>query len=245
MKTKKNKAIHQKTRYTSYFRVFIKTVLWFFASVIVFFILYGIIAFFTSRVTIAGKREKGKKVFIHLMQSGVHTDFLVPVKNDEIDWTKVFPRKNTKLNDTNTRYLAIGWGDKNFYMNTPEWSDLTLKTAVFCMTGLGTAAVHSTYYYEVPKDKPTIQLSLSKKQYRKLIQYVKNTLVLTKTQKSVYIKPYNIKVVSGNDAYYEAHLRYSLFHTCNTWINNGLKACQKKACLWTPTSGGIFYQYGK
>jgi hypothetical protein len=52
-------------------------------------------------------------------------------------------------------------------------------------------------------------------------------------------------VVSDNDAYYEAHMRYSLFHTCNTWINNGLKASQKKACLWTPTSGGIFYQYAK
>jgi uncharacterized protein (TIGR02117 family) len=245
MKKEKNKPKLAKTGFKRYVQILLKSILWFFGTLFVFFILYGLVAFFASRITVEGKNDKGGKVQIYLMQSGVHTDFLVPVKNEEIDWTHVFARENTKLNDTNTRYLAIGWGDKNFYMNTPEWSDLTLKTAVFCMTGLGTAAIHSTYYYEVPKDKPTVQLSLSKKQYRKLIQYVKNTLVQTETHQSIYIKPKNKKVVTDNDAYYEARMRYSLFHTCNTWINNGLKSCDKKACLWTPISSGIFYQYAK
>lgn len=245
MKKDKNKPKALKTGFRRYLQIIIKSTLWFFGSIIGFFTIYGIIAFFASRVTVEGRNDKGEKIQIYLMQSGVHTDFLVPVKNNEIDWTKFFPRENTKLNDTNTRYLAIGWGDKNFYMNTPEWSDLTFKTAVFCMTGLGKSAIHSTYYYDVPKDKPTVQLTLSKKQYENLIRYVQNTLVLTKTQQSFCITPTNKKVVSDNDAYYEAHMRYHLFHTCNTWINNGLKASQKKACLWTPTSGGIFYQYAK
>lgn len=243
MKKGKNKSKDQKTGFKRYLQIAFKSVMWFLGSLIIFFITYGIVAFFASRISVEGKNDNGETVHIYLMQSGVHTDFLVPVKSDEIDWTEIFPRENTKLNDTSTRYLAIGWGDKNFYMNTPQWSDLTFKTAIFCMTGLGTAAIHSTYYYEVPKNKPTVQLKLSKKQYQKLIQYIKNTLVLSKGQQSVYIKPTNRKVVSDNDAYYEAHMRYSLFHTCNTWINNGLKASQKKACLWTPTSGGIFYQY--
>jgi uncharacterized protein (TIGR02117 family) len=169
MKKGKTKLNVQKTGFRRYLKLVLKSILWFFGSLIAFFILYGIVAFFTSRITVDGKYDKGEKVQIYLMQSGVHTDFLLPAVNEEMDWTEVFPRKNTKLNDTNTRYLAIGWGDKNFYMNTPEWSDLTVKTAVFCMTGLGTAAIHSTYYYEVPKDKPTVQLSLSIKQYRKLI----------------------------------------------------------------------------
>jgi hypothetical protein len=52
-------------------------------------------------------------------------------------------------------------------------------------------------------------------------------------------------VVSGNDAFYAANNRYSMMLTCNSWINRGLKACHKRACLWTPFAGGIFYQYGK
>lgn len=245
MNTENRKEKKQKTGIMKYLQIAIKTVLWFFIGVISFFLIYGLVAFITSRITIDGKSEKGKKVYVYLMQSGVHTDFLVPVKNDEIDWTEIFPRKNTKLNDSTTRYLTIGWGDKNFYMNTPEWSDLTVKTAVFCMTGLGTAAIHATYYYEVPKDKPIVRLALSIKQYKQLIRYVKGTLVKNKNEEAIYIRPNNKKVVSDNDAYYEANMRYNVFHTCNTWINNGLKACQKKACLWTPSSGGIFYQYAK
>jgi uncharacterized protein (TIGR02117 family) len=245
MKKELKKAKIKKTGFRRYVQLTLKSILWFFIGIIGFFLIYALISFITSRISVDGKTEKGEKVYVYLMQSGVHTDFLVPVKNDQVDWTEYFPRENTKLNDTSTKFVAIGWGDKNFYMNTPEWSDLTVKTAVFCMTGLGSAAIHSTYYYEIPKDKPTIQLALSEKQYQKLIKYVKNTLVLTKTNQSIYIKPNNKKVVTGNDAYYEAHMRYNLFHTCNTWINNGLKASQQKACLWTPSSGGIFYQYAK
>lgn len=53
-------------------------------------------------------------------------------------------------------------------------------------------------------------------------------------------KPYG-----DHDAFYEAKGRYSLFHTCNTWANNALKACGQKACWWTPFSTGIRYQYGQ
>jgi hypothetical protein len=34
-----------------------------------------------------------------------------------------------------------------------------------------------------------------------------------------------------------------MFHTCNTWANNGLKSCGQKAALWTPFDSGIFGQY--
>ena len=181
MKKETKKAKIKKTGFRRYVQLTLKSILWFFIGIIGFFLLYALISFITSRISVDGKTEKGEKVYVYLMQSGVHTDFLVPVKNDQVDWTEYFPRENTKLNDTATKFVAIGWGDKNFYMNTPEWSDLTFKTAIYCMTGLGTAAIHSTYYYDVPKDKPTVRLSLSKKQYKQLIKYVTNTLNLTKT----------------------------------------------------------------
>jgi 3-dehydroquinate synthetase len=45
------------------------------------------------------------------------------------------------------------------------------------------------------------------------------------------------------DAFYEANGNYHLFHTCNTWANNGLKAAHQKAAIWTPFESGIFYHY--
>ena len=66
---------------------------------------------------------------------------------------------------------------------------------------------------------------------------------MSNTNEAMYI---NTDAVYGkNDAFYEANGSYSLFHTCNTWANNGLKACGQKACFWTPFDSGIFYHYDK
>jgi uncharacterized protein (TIGR02117 family) len=218
---------------------------WFSILLFSYLLVYFVLAFILSRITIEGENDPKSSVKIYLMKSGVHTDFVLPIKNNIVDWTKEFPRSNTRFNDSTTKLIAIGWGDKNFYMNTPEWADLTVKTAVSAMTGLGASAIHATYHYEILSDRPVIQLFLSKKQYRELVHYIKKQLVRNKIGNTVFLPAKNKKVVSGNDAFYAAHNRYSMILTCNSWINRGLKACHKRACLWTPFAGGIFYQYGK
>ncbi len=218
---------------------------WFSILLFSFLCCYFFLAFVLSRITVEGKNEAKSDIKIYLMKSGVHTDFVLPIKTDVIDWTKSFPRENTGFKDTTTKLIAIGWGDKNFYMNTPEWGDLTLKTALSAMTGLGNSAVHATYHYEILSDRPVIKLLLSKKQYKELANYIQDQLVKDKKGKTIYLPAKNKKVVSGNDAFYAANNRYSMILTCNSWINRGLKACHKRACLWTPFAGGIFYQYGK
>lgn len=206
--------------------------------------IYFFCYFLLSGVAIKEIASEDKKVEIFLVKSGVHTDFMLPLKNEYQDWTVEFPIENTQLKDTNVYFLTVGWGDKNFYMNTPTWGDLTVKTALFAATGMGTSALHATHYYEVPTDRPVAHLFLSEAQYKDLIDYIKNTLRRDKNGKNIFIKPMNEAVMCGYDAYYEAKNSYSMLSTCNSWINNGLKACGKKACLWSPFAGGIFYQYG-
>ena len=209
-----------------------------------YLIVYFFFYFLLSGIAIKEVAAKDKKVVIYLVKSGVHTDFMLPLRNEMQDWTEEFPIENTSIKDTNVYFLTVGWGDKNFYMNTPTWGDLTLETALFAAAGLGSSALHATHYYEVPKDRPVAKLYLSKEQYQQLINYVKKTLKRDANGKNKYIKPMNEAVMCGYDAYYEAKNSYSMLSTCNSWINNGLKACGKKACLWSPFAGGIFYQYG-
>lgn len=218
---------------------------WFSILLFSYLSIYFFFTFILSRITVEGKNDTNAAIKIYLMKSGIHTDFVVPVKNEVIDWTKSFPRANTGFNDSTTKLIAIGWGDENFYMNTPEWSDLTFNTAISAILGLGKSAVHATYYYEILSDRPVIQLYLSVQQYTQLVHYIQAQLVKDKKGNTIYIPATNKKVVSGNDAFYAAKKRYSMFLTCNTWINRGLKACHKRACLWTPYAGGLFYQYGK
>src|SRR5665811_228628 len=56
---------------------------------------------------------------IFITTNGVHLDIILPVKFIDTEFLKkleILPQ---------TKYVAFGWGDKQFYINTPEWKDLT------------------------------------------------------------------------------------------------------------------------
>ena len=220
------------------FRILILTSLIFISCILI----YLACAFIFSRITIEGHKEKKAIHTVYLMKSGIHMDFLLPICNELKDWQEEFPISNTRSKDSTYKKIAIGWGSKDFYMNTPTWDDLTLKIFLISNFGLGSSAIHVKYYTDtLPKDSKILSLKLSDNQYKKLVNYIENSLKRSTTTKSSFILPKNPKVLSNNDAYYDAKQNYSLLFTCNSWINDGLKASGQKACLWTPNSQGIFY----
>lgn len=243
MKKTKNK----KTRSTRnrIIRIVLKSIMWFFIVFFSLLILYLLAYFILSRITVEGEKKSDAKIVVYFMNSGVHTDFVVPVKNKLVDWREYFPRENTKENDTSLNLIAIGWGDKDFYLNTPEWADLTFKTAFCAGFGLGTSAIHATYHASILTDRPTVKLLLTENQYKRLIQYIRKSLKFDKNQQTIILTPKNKKILKKNDAYYDANRSFSFLLSCNTWVNNGLKASGQKACLWTSLPQGLLYQYGK
>ena len=67
-----------------------------------------------------------------------------------VDWIITFClskccAENTKSKDSTAEYLAFGWGDKGFYLDTPEWSDLKASTAFKAAFALGNSAMHTTF----------------------------------------------------------------------------------------------------
>ena len=215
----------------------------FFISCILIFLTC---AFIFSRITIEGNKEKNSIHTVFLMKSGIHVDFLLPISNEFKDWQEEFPISNTRSKDSTYKKIAIGWGSKDFYMNTPTWDDLTLKIFLISNFGLGSSAIQVKYYTDtLPKDSKITSLKLSNNQYKKLVKYIETSIKRSKSNNSSFILPKNPKVLTENNSFYDAKQTYSLLLTCNTWINNGLKASGQKACLWTPDAGGIFYQYEK
>jgi uncharacterized protein (TIGR02117 family) len=206
---------------------------------------YGLFATISALIPVGGEEpiSQEETYTVYLLKSGPHTDFLVQVDTDVHDWSDDFPYSNNANPDTSLSWLAIGWGDKDFYLNTPTWGDLTVRTAVAAATGMGTAGIHASYYYEVPTDRPIVKLLLSRNQYMRLCAYISNTLIADETGKRVLLHPQKPGVNFAHDRYYDAHGTYSMIHTCNTWVNNGLKVSGQRACLWTGFAEGIFYHY--
>lgn len=181
-------------------------------------------------------------VTIFIMTNGVHTDIVMPVKSQWMDWTKYVKYTDTDLKDTTYSYLGMGWGDKGFYLQTPEWSDLKFSVAFKAMTGLSSAAIHASFHKYIIPDSTTIALNISKDNYQHLIRYVINSLQLDSAGNTKHVPSVN-DGYGDMDAFYEAKGSYSLFYTCNTWSNNALKAAHQKAAIWALLDKSIFRHY--
>ncbi len=207
-------------------------------------VLYGCAAWLLSRIPVNRNAATGHEqaVSIYIRTNGVHTDIVTPLYNEVKDWRQDIPFTATQSGDTAMAYLAFGWGDKGFYLQTPDWSDLKFSVAFKAMFHLGTTVMHTTFYKTMHTGASCKEIRISVEQYRKLVAYLEGSFRRDDRGKLMAIATAN-DGYGDDDAFYEAKGVYDLFHTCNTWANNALKACDQRACLWTPLDKGIFYQY--
>lgn len=211
------------------------------ASLLLSVVLYLGLAYVLARITVNNNTKNTPQVAIYIQTNGVHTDIVVPIKNELFDWTTQIKKEHTLATSNNAQFLAMGWGDKGFYLETPTWADLKASVAFKAAFGLSTTAIHATFYTKMKENESCKKIMISSNQYSKLVGFMKDSF--QKDSKGNFI---NIKTTAnyGNtDAFYEAKGSYSMIHTCNTWANNALKSCNQKACLWTPFDTGIFLKY--
>lgn len=203
--------------------------------------LYLLAAFCLSRIAVPREDGSTPDVTIYILTNGVHTDIVVPAQTEQIDWFSFIPVTNTTGKDSSAAYLALGWGDKGFYLETPTWDDLKFSTAFKAAFNLSSSAMHTTYYRSMQEGADCKKIMISYAQYARLIAFIKARFDLDGNGFPIYID--TRANYGSSDAFYEAKGSYNLFYTCNTWTNNSLKSCGQKACLWTIFDTGIFYHY--
>lgn len=205
--------------------------------------LYFLLAFVLSRIPVNSQVVAGKDVTIYILTNGVHTDIVVPLRTSIIDWSQKVRFTDTKSHDSSATFVAFGWGDKGFYLETPTWADLSPKVAFRAATGLSTSAIHATFYTILLENKNCKRITISTEQYKKLVHFISKSFQQTPSGLFICI---NTNAQYGeHDAFYEAVGSYSIFHTCNTWANRALQSCEQKSAFWTPFDTGIFYHYSE
>ncbi len=179
-------------------------------------------------------------VTIFVLSNTVHTDILVPVVHPEIDWRTVIDPGDFASGSDRSEYIAFGWGDKGFYLDTPTWAQLKISTAIKAMLLLSPTAMHISYYRKKPATGDLVKkLVISDGQYRRLVHYL-----LASFQQD---KQGNFRLISHpgyynlNDRFYEANGYYTLFKTCNNWTNRALKDISVKTAVWAPFDKSVLY----
>lgn len=218
-----------------------KTLLFFLLSlelVLLFFSTYLTIALIGITIPINSdyKPEEGD-IEIFIISNGVHTDVCLPVKSKLINWAKYIDSSPFEGILLDPEYISIGWGDKGFFLDTPEWSDLTFSTAINATFLPSPTAMHVSYFDFTPKETESVRrCKITFEKYMELITFIKHSFLLNNNSLPVLIP--NVGYTE-TDNFYEAKGNYHLFKTCNTWTNNALAIAGVKTSLLALFEKGI------
>jgi len=186
--------------------------------------------------------EQDKKITVYITSNGIHTDVVMPLHTKEWNWVHALKLPDSLLHDSIRTHLAVGWGDKGFFLETKSWADVKVSVVFKAAFHLGSSAMHLVHVPKPDRRHPqTIELKLTVAQYRRLIDFV---------QASFSKDGNNVQMITEHpygryNYFYEADRSYGLTYTCNSWTNSALKSCGQRACVWTAFKGGIYLQYGK
>lgn len=171
----------------------------------------------------------------YLVTNGLHADFAFPATTPEMDWTQTFPLEDFQAPPHAPELITIGWGDREFYLNTPVWSDLTIARALSALFGTNRSLLHVAYVRPSQLPETTYRLWLSRAQYRALVQYILGTLA-TENDRAIHLAGSGY---GRTDTFYAAQGNYHLINTCNTWVGRGLHAVDFPVSPWTPFAANL------
>lgn len=221
-----------------------KYVLKFLLGFVVFVGLYLLTSFICKYITVNNDyaaNEADIEVFV--ISNGVHADICLPLGEDKEFWTSYFDLNDFKTLQKQPTHISFGWGDKGFFLDTPEWSDLKFSTAFKALFIPSNTALHVSYVEETPQlSETTKSFKVTKQQLAIMKQYITSYIKL-ESGKPVLIDC--CRYPNVHDNFYDSKGSYHLFRTCNVWTNEVIQEAGVKTSVWTPFDTGILKQFEK
>lgn len=186
----------------------------------------------------AGWKEAKEGVTIFIQTNGVHTWVMVPTVTAEMDWRPLARPEHLKDPRYAGNYIAIGFGNRDFYLNTPTWADLSLKTAAAAAVGGGPSLMHVDHFHNPKPLDYQRPIRLSRDEYRRLTRY----LLASFDYRDGRWIPLLGRGYGPSDIFYESRRPYNFTRTCNEWTGEALRAAGVRTGAWTPLSQSIMWR---
>lgn len=199
-----------------------------------FFFLLTI--FILPTFIVVGTDDQDPEVELFLLANDVHVGLVLPLKNEDVNWSEFLDFSEF---ETLGEWFQLGWGDRTFYFEVPQWEDLTLPKAIDALLLPGEPVIHVDFLRSHPISLGSYSLKISRKNYRALAQVIRERFV---TQDKGPVKIPN-KSYGSTDNFYEAHGTYSLLRTCNNWTAELLASQGLRRPLWSPMKYGLIFAY--
>lgn len=199
--------------------------------------LYFFSSFVLENIFIGERKLKSdNKYIVYVLSGEIHTEFIFPISNDLFDWTKVIPVELVTRQIPSPKYVSIGWGSRDFYLNVKTWNKLKWPVLFEVVFLPSESALHVEYLKDIDKSMLVFPLYLTRKEYIDLIFYVKGFFMLDHQGKVQKISDFSYY---GSDKFFKSHPRYHMFNNCNMWTQKGLAKINARRPVWSPTKYGI------
>ena len=171
-------------------------------------------------------RPPARGVTVYIESNGIHVGLVVPKVAAGIDWRGWAPGADLAA----PRYegydhLAIGWGERTFYLDTPHWRDVRPGRVLAATIGSDATLLHVEH---VPAPEPgndVRRIVLRPEEYRRLAAFIRASAAPQRQRWRGYDR---------NDAFYAARGHYSALRTCNAWVGDALRFAGVRVGRWTP-----------
>lgn len=184
--------------------------------------------------------EEPGAVTIFIRSNGVHTWIVMPKVSGSVDW------RNHSLGEhlRDPRYgaashIAVGYGNREFYLNTPTWADLTFSRAIGAFSGGGRSLLHVEHVHDPRPEVWQRPIVLRREEYARLADFVLRRFQLDGAGRTL---PVLGRGYGPYDMFYEANGGYSLYLTCNEWTGRALRHAGVRTGFWTPMNESIMWR---
>lgn len=194
-------------------------------------LLYGLIAVVLSLIPAYTPKSSCEKIgTIFVQTNGIHADIILPkaLIRPEL-WHQIQP-------ENNAQYLAFGWGDRGFYLETPNWDDLKGSTVLKALFWKSKSVMHVTPYLSQKPDWTSIEICAF--QQTALNDFIAQSFEIGANGMVVKIPDAGYY---RYDEFYEGIGSYSFFYTCNVWVNRAFQKSAIPTGLWSPFDFGILH----
>jgi len=176
-------------------------------------------------------REAEKGVEILVGSNGVHTELVLPATTAARDWRAQFPLGDLDEPLPDYTHVAISWGEREVFLNTPTWADLSPLTVLRILGVGGEGLMHVSWYVRPRANEHYRPLTLRAQEYARLVAAI---------EAGIPDGPLPVHPGYGShDTFYETGGRYTASRTCNQWTSDMLTAAGVKTGWWTPFAGGV------
>ena len=167
------------------------------------------------------------------MSNGWHVSLVLPAEF----WPRELAHGRFDVDVSGARFVAFGWGERRFYMDTRTLADLDAGAALRALSWNEDTVLHAAFLDAIDRAHPRVRtLAVDRAQLDALNAFVRASFA------GAVPEPVGAGFGPA-DAFFRARGTYSPFETCNEWVGRALRGAGLPAGAWTPLAQSLMWRF--